>query len=109
MALSSGIEVPFTKQPVMVGFKFALSFAIPDSEDLFENENSTERDDWGTPLHGAAGNGHTKCVSFLLERSARRDIKNPNGLTPGKLVQGRENAECAALLVLLVDLTAICI
>ncbi|ODM14986.1 hypothetical protein SI65_09481 [Aspergillus cristatus] len=71
--------------------------AIPDNEDLFEN--TTERDDWGTPLHGAAGNGHTECVRFLLEKSARRDVRNPNGLTPGEVAQRRGHTECAALLV----------
>lgn len=70
--------------------------AIPDNEDLFEN--TTERDDWGTPLYGAAGNGHTECVRFLLERSARRDFRNPNGLTPGEVAQRRGHTECAALL-----------
>lgn len=55
--------------------------AIPDNEDLFEN--ATERDDWGTPLQGAAGNGHIECFRFLLEKSARRDVRNPNGLTSG--------------------------
>ena len=70
---------------------------IPDNEDLFEN--ATERDDWGTPLHGAAGNGHVECVYFLLEKSARKDIRNPNGLTPGEVARRRGHTECAALLV----------
>lgn len=69
--------------------------AIPDNEDLFEN--TTERDDWGTPLHGVTGNGHTECVRFLLEKSARRDVKNSNGLTPGEVAQRRGHTECAAL------------
>lgn len=71
--------------------------AIPDNKDLFEY--ATEQDDRGTPLHGAAGNGYAECVHFLLEKFERQDIRNPNGLMPGEVVQHRGNTEYAALLV----------
>ena len=105
MALRSVTEVPFTKQPATAAYKFVASLlklgddvnAIPDNEGLLEN--TTERDAWGTPLHGAAGNGHTESVRFLLEKSARRDVRDPNGLTPVEVAHLRGHTECAALLV----------
>lgn len=51
------------------------------------SENTTERKDWGTALHVAAAHNHISCVAYLLEKGARKDIKNPVGLTPKEVAE----------------------
>ncbi|KAK6949193.1 hypothetical protein Daesc_009267 [Daldinia eschscholtzii] len=69
--------------------------SLPDNEDVYDN--AREQDDWGTPLHGAAGNRQVDCVSWLLEAGASRDIKNHNGLTPRQVAEKRGHTECVEL------------
>ncbi|KAI1647698.1 ankyrin [Daldinia loculata] len=70
--------------------------SIPNNEDV--HDNAREQDDWGTPLHGAAGNGQADCVAWLLQAGASRDIKNHNGLTPREAAEKRGHARCVRLL-----------
>ncbi|KAI1475635.1 ankyrin [Daldinia eschscholtzii] len=70
--------------------------SLPDNEDVYDN--AREQDDWGTPLHGAAGNGKVDCVSWLLETGASRDVQNHNGLTPKQVAEKRGHTECVVLL-----------
>lgn len=41
----------------------------------------------GTPLMGAAMNGHNSCVTFLMEKGARADIKTHEGQTAESLAR----------------------
>ncbi|KAI0106725.1 ankyrin [Daldinia grandis] len=70
--------------------------SIPNNEDVYDN--AREQDDWGTPLHGAAGNGQANCVVWLLQTGASRDIKNYNGLTPREVAEKRVHAQCVRLI-----------
>ncbi|KAF3057363.1 Ankyrin-3 [Daldinia childiae] len=70
--------------------------SIPDNENVYDN--AREQDDWGTPLHGAAGNGKADCVAWLLQTGASRDIKNHNGLTPREVAEKRGHARCVTLI-----------
>ncbi|KAK8112823.1 hypothetical protein PG984_013349 [Apiospora sp. TS-2023a] len=70
--------------------------AVPDNLDVFENDR--QRIDWGTPLHGAAGNGQTETVEWLLKQGASRDIKNHVGLTPKEVASKKGYLECEKLL-----------
>ncbi|KAI0853420.1 ankyrin [Daldinia vernicosa] len=70
--------------------------SIPDNEDVYDN--AREQDDWGAPLHGAAGNGQADCVIWLLQAGASRDIKNHNGLTPREVAEKRGHARCVRIL-----------
>ncbi|KAI1277757.1 ankyrin [Xylaria sp. FL0933] len=70
--------------------------AILDNEDVYDN--AREREDWGTPLHGAAGNNQAKAVEWLLSRGASTGIKNHVGLTPKQLADKRGHIECGNLL-----------
>jgi ankyrin repeat protein len=40
-----------------------------------------EDEDWGSALHCAVKNHHTKAVSFLLEKGAAKEYRNMVGLT----------------------------
>ncbi|KAI1169783.1 ankyrin [Nemania sp. FL0916] len=70
--------------------------ALPDNEDVYEN--AKERDDWGAPLHGAAGNGQVEVVKWLLGRGARKDVRNYRGLVPREVAERKGYGECAELL-----------
>ncbi|KAI1657685.1 ankyrin [Daldinia decipiens] len=70
--------------------------SIPDNEDVYDD--AREQDDWGTPLHGASGNGKADCVAWLLQAGASRDIKNHNGLTPREAAEKRGHARCVTLI-----------
>ena len=66
--------------------------AVPNNWRL--SENTTERKDWGTALHVAAAHNRVSCIAYLLEKGARKDIKNPAGLTPKEVAEefGHEDA-----------------
>ncbi|KAK7964102.1 hypothetical protein PG996_008206 [Apiospora saccharicola] len=70
--------------------------AVPDNMDVFGNDR--QRIDWGTPLHGAAGNGQTMTVEWLLKQGASRDIKNHVGQTPEEVASKKGYLECEKLL-----------
>lgn len=53
---------------------------------------------WGTALHAAASQGEMDCVRFLLDRGARRDIRNAAGRTPIETAEHFEQLECVAAL-----------
>jgi ankyrin repeat protein len=56
------------------------------------------------PLHGAADRGSTRCVQLLLTARADRTVKDGDGNTPYDRAVIKEHAECARLLVDIVDL-----
>ncbi|KAG8164391.1 hypothetical protein KVR01_006309 [Diaporthe batatas] len=67
--------------------------AIPEAE----NPDWALKEEWGTPLHGAAAKGEVACVEFLLSRGARTDIRNGAGLTPEQTAEYFEHKECLIL------------
>ncbi|KAI0856554.1 ankyrin [Xylaria cubensis] len=70
--------------------------ALPDNEDVYDNARA--RDDWGTPLHGAAGNNQARTVEWLLSKGASIGIKNYVGLTPKEVADKKGHSECKNLL-----------
>ncbi|KAI8961927.1 ankyrin [Daldinia sp. FL1419] len=70
--------------------------SIPDNEDVYDN--AREQDDWGTPLHGAAGNGQADCVAWLVRSGASRDVKNHVGLTPREVAEKKGHERCVRLI-----------
>lgn len=69
---------------------------IPDNWRLLEE--ITECKDWGTALHVAAAHNSVSCIAHLLEKGARKDIKNPAGLTPREVAEEFRHEEAANLL-----------
>lgn len=55
-------------------------------------------EEWGTPLHAAAAKGDLPCITLLLERGARRDVRNASGLTPRQTAEHFGHLECAEAL-----------
>lgn len=70
--------------------------AMPDNWRL--SENTTERKGWGTALHVAVAHNRIPCITYLLEKEARKDIKNPAGLTPREVAEEFGHEEAANLL-----------
>lgn len=70
--------------------------ATPDNEDVYDNME--QMDDWGTALHAAAGSGQNNIVSLLLERGARKDVRNAKGLVPGQVAEMKGHLNCVELL-----------
>ncbi|KAK7743242.1 hypothetical protein SLS53_004327 [Cytospora paraplurivora] len=68
--------------------------AIPVASDP-EWEGNEE---WGTPLHGAAAMGELPCITFLLERGARTDIRNACGRTPRQTAEHFGHLACVEAL-----------
>jgi ankyrin repeat protein len=53
----------------------------------------TERGE--TALHGAASRGATEIISYLVEKGAKLDVKNKQGLTPFDIADGKGTANGA--------------
>ncbi|KAK7959639.1 uncharacterized protein PG986_004493 [Apiospora aurea] len=70
--------------------------AVPDNVDVYDN--ARKKTDFGTPLHGAAGNGQTETVEWLLKQGASSDIKNDSGLTPKEVAAKGGHVKCEKLL-----------
>jgi ankyrin repeat protein len=70
--------------------------ALPDNEDVYDN--ARDRDDWGTPLHGAASNNQVETVKWLLNKGASKTVKNHVRLTPKEVADKRSHLECENLL-----------
>ncbi|KAI4859378.1 ankyrin [Hypoxylon rubiginosum] len=69
---------------------------VPDNDDVYDNARAQV--DWGTPLHGAAGNGQSEAVMWLLRKGASRDVKNSIGLTPKEVARQKGYSDCERLL-----------
>ncbi|XXH01602.1 hypothetical protein Hte_007962 [Hypoxylon texense] len=69
---------------------------VPDNDDVYDN--AKEQVDWGTPLHGAAGNGQSEAITWLLRKGASTDVKNSIGLTPKEVARQRGYSDCGRLL-----------
>ncbi|KAI1383871.1 ankyrin [Hypoxylon trugodes] len=69
--------------------------SIPDNEYVYDN--AREQDDWGTPLHGAAGNSQVECVLWLLTAGTDRNVRNYRGLTPRDVAEKRGHIHCVEL------------
>ncbi|KAI0172911.1 ankyrin [Hypoxylon sp. FL1284] len=69
---------------------------VPDNDEVYDN--AREQVDWGTPLHGAAGNGQSEAVMWLLRKGASRDAKNALGLTPEEVARQKGYPDCERLL-----------
>lgn len=74
----------------------ASADGMPDNEDVYDN--ARQQADWGTPLHGAAGNGQSEAITWLLRKGASKDVRNFVGLTPRELAKQRGYSECERLL-----------
>jgi ankyrin repeat domain-containing protein 42 len=58
-----------------------------------------DQDMWGaTPAHKAAGNGHIKCLQWLLDSAADVHLRNRNGETPKDIARKFGKVDCFALL-----------
>ena len=68
---------------------------IPDNENIYDNEREQGV---GTALHAAVEAGELETAQLLLERGARTDLKDSNGLTVIELAKLRGKAECVELL-----------
>lgn len=67
--------------------------------DIFSRGDPNRCDIWGnTPLHYAASNGHTHCVSFLVNFGANIFALDNNLQSPLDAAASREQNECVALL-----------
>ncbi|KAK8029872.1 hypothetical protein PG993_011163 [Apiospora rasikravindrae] len=69
---------------------------VPDNDNV--DENARKQTDFGTPLHGAAGNGQIETVEWLLKQGASSDIKNDSELTPKEVAIKEGHVECKKLL-----------
>lgn len=84
----------------------ALRVLLDEAAELFdidaipaaENPDWEREEDWGTPLHAAAAKGELPCITLLLERGARRDIRNASGRTPRQTAEHFEHLACAEAL-----------
>ncbi|KAK8062485.1 hypothetical protein PG997_014582 [Apiospora hydei] len=74
----------------------SLINAVPNNDNVYDN--AREQTDFGTPLHGAAGNGQTETVEWLLKQGASSNIKNDSGLTPKEVAAKEGHVECEKLL-----------
>lgn len=69
-----------------------------DAVPAAENPDWEGDEDWGTALHAAAAEGQLACITFLLERGARTDIRNAAGLTPRQTAEHFGHVACAETL-----------
>lgn len=86
----------------VVGLRVLLDEAgeLFDIDAIPEPENPDWETDeaWGTPLHSAAASGELPCITLLLERGARRDVRNAAGLTPRQTAEHYGHLACAEAL-----------
>lgn len=69
---------------------------IPDNWRL--NELNLEDKRFGTALHAAVGYNQIRSIKYLLAAGARKDIKNPVGLTPVEVADALGHKEAVELL-----------
>ena len=69
--------------------KYLAAGADPDAR----NKNG------GTPLHMAAGKGHSEAIAALIDAGADPDARNKNGETPLRMAAGKGHSEAIAALI----------
>lgn len=80
----------------------ALRVLLDEASELFDvnaipvavNTDWEQEADWGTPLHSAAARGELACITLLLARRARKDIKNASGRTPRQTAEHFGHLAC---------------
>jgi hypothetical protein len=72
-----------------LGIMWRVKLALNDGADV------NESGDLGTPLHGAAANGHLDIVQLLVEHGADHHVIDPAGKTPEELAS--ENGHLAVV------------
>jgi len=69
---------------------------IPDNWRLSQSALKDEK--WGTALHVSVAHNQVACVAHLLGMGARKDVKNPAGLTPKEVAEKLGHKEVMELL-----------